>query len=291
MKVKGILGIDNIVFFVLLSICVIVISIETNRGVLVFNKMIDMFQDIQKFASDTNRRVSDGMKDVSALFAAHEENKALKQKLDDMWGVERRVANLQQENDKLRRQLNLPQKARYGGLHAEVIARDLSDFFSTLIISRGSADGVKKGMVVIAYNLKQQLYGLVGRVSEVNTHTSHVRLAFDGQFHVGAKVEKNGIVGLFSGSGDPVRYGILNYVNVNDLPDLAINDLVMTNGMDDTSLPSEERRLLYPEGIYIGRIKSINLISYQASLQVEMSSAVNFASLEHVLVVTNPKNY
>lgn len=289
MKVKGILGVDNIVFFILLSICVIVISIETNRVVLVFAKIIDSFQNVQKFTSDTTRRASEGMKDFSALLAAHEENKQLKEKLDDMLGIERRVTYLQQENDRLRRLLNLPQRARYGTIHAEVVARDFNDFFGTLIISRGATDGVQKGTVVIAYNLKQQLYGLVGRVSEVNTNTSHVRLAFDEQFHVGAKVEKNGIVGLFSGGGNPVRYGVLNYVNVNNLSNLAINDLVVTNGMDDVSLTVEERRLLYPEGIYIGRIKSINLISYQASLQVEMSPAVNFASLEHVLVVTNPK--
>ena len=289
MKVKGILGIENIVFFVLLSICVIVISIETNRSVAVFAKIIDAFQNVQKFTGDTTRRVTEAMQDMTALLAAHEENKELKSKMNDLLGLERRVTNLQQENDRLRTQLNLPQKARYGAVHAEVIARDLNDYFGTLIISRGSEDGIKKGMVVIAYNLKQELYGLVGRISEVNTNTSHVRLAFDEQFHVGAKVEKNGIVGLYSGSGDPVRYGILNYINVNNLPKLAINDLVVTNGMDGIDLSAEDRRLLYPEGIYIGRIKSINLISYQASLQVEISPAVNFASLEHVLIVTNPR--
>ncbi|MGL4525236.1 MAG: rod shape-determining protein MreC [Spirochaetia bacterium] len=286
MKVKGILSVENIVFFILLSVCVIVISVETNRTLAFFTRITGTFQNVQLWASETTRTVSEGVKDFSTLFAAKEENKRMAAKMKDLVAQERRITNLQKENDILRKQLNLPQRMRYGGVHAEVLARDLNNFFGTLVISRGKNDGVKKGMVVIAYNLQQELYGLVGRVSEVYDKTSQVRLSFDSQFHVGAKVEKNNITGLFSGGGDPVKYGILNYVNVNNLANLAINDLVVTNGMDDTSLTYEERQLLYPSGIYIGRIKAINLISYQASLQVEMSSAVDFSSLEHVIIVT-----
>ena len=80
---------------------------------------------------------------------------------------------------------------------ARVIAGSESNFQLTIVIDRGSAAGILKGLPVVSGD------GLVGRVIEVSADESTVLLASDASEDVGVKFVRTGIVrgGDRTGSG------------------------------------------------------------------------------------------
>ena len=79
------------------------------------------------------------------------------------------------ENQQLEKLLNFKQRnaQRFTLLGARVISRSPDNWYSTLVVDRGSQDGVKKDMVVVSDA------GLVGRVDAVWPHTADVILILD----------------------------------------------------------------------------------------------------------------
>jgi rod shape-determining protein MreC len=126
---------------------------------------------------------------------------------------DRDVGRLKRDNASLERQLrltdderrqlaelrslnNLAGRAQFRIVTARVIAVGRSLGFEwTATIDAGSRDGLREGQTVINGD------GLVGRVKRAGSTTSTVLLAVDGQFSVGARLEKSGEIGHVDGNG------------------------------------------------------------------------------------------
>jgi rod shape-determining protein MreC len=110
-----------------------------------------------------------------------------------------RLAALEAENARLRGLVGLRQ-ASPTRLTAPVIARDPAGWWQTLLIGRGSLEGVREGQAVLAPG------GLIGLVSSTTPSTARVTLLTDPASRVGVWVARTGHHGLLSGlgSGRPV---------------------------------------------------------------------------------------
>lgn len=181
-------------------------------------------------------------------------------------GKERFLFEVEEENKRLRRLLNLKERSLYESLASSVIAREPTNWFHTLLLDKGERFGIKESSIVITPE------GLVGRVIKVNKNSSQVLLITDPGSEIGALVQRSRIQGVIQGRR---RYLILKYLPLE--ADVREGDLVITSGLEGG---------LFPKSLAIGRIKEIESPHPQdLFLNIIVIPEANLTSLEEVLIL------
>lgn len=204
-------------------------------------------------------------RDYIDLRGVQSENRRLR---EEVARLQLRLEALEEQSGaapRLERLLDL--KVRAGGdlVAARVIGKDATNWFRTLFIDRGSADGLRRNMPVVASQ------GLVGRVVEVTGRTAKVQLITDPVSAVGALVQRSRVSGILAGDIGPltrVRYLPL-------MADVVEGDQVLTSGTGG----------VFPKGILIGTVASVERRSGALFQEALLKPAVDFAALEEVLVL------
>jgi rod shape-determining protein MreC len=138
-----------------------------------------------------------------------------------------------------------------------------------ITIGRGTADGIQTGMAVMVPR------GIVGRIiGQPAAHAARVQLLIDKQAAAGAITERTRAGGLVVGID---RNPPLDMDLVSNLQDVKPGDLVVTSGIDG----------IYPKGFAIGWIETAERTK-GLYLNITVRPAVDFSSLEEVLVVLVP---
>lgn len=176
------------------------------------------------------------------------------------------VTDLERENESLRQALGLKARYNLNTLAAQVIGVSPSNFERTVFIDRGSRQGVRKDMPVIAGA------GLVGRVIRVGPTTAEVLLLIDRTSGVASRISSNGETGLLEGDGSDVPHMEL----FNPDAKVQIGDRVVTSGYD---------KGLYPPGIPIGTVIAAPPAQSNLSRVVTIAPYVDFSSLDYLLLV------
>ncbi len=201
------------------------------------------------------------------------------------------LRNLKAENEELKRQLAASQVAaqeqraladRARGFQrllelrdhlalattaAEIIGAAASPDFRTLTIDKGTRDGLRPDMAVIAPE------GVVGRIVVPSARSAKVQLLIDRNAAAGVIVERTRAQGVVVGGGDDR----LQMQYVSEVSDLAVGDVVVTSGIDT----------IYPKGLVVGRIEVVEK-NGPAFKRIVVKPAVDFSRLEEVLVVLTP---
>jgi rod shape-determining protein MreC len=203
-----------------------------------------------------------------ALGGVSQENKALRQEVDQL---KQQVAALQEdarEAQRLRSLLSLGERLPVKSLVAQVIGRDVSVWFQSVMINRGHRHGVESGATVITPT------GLVGRVIEVGPLNSRVQLITDERSGTGAAIgvlgETRG-VGVVVGSNEALCK--MRYVPGSE--PIREGETVFTTGQDR----------IYPRGIPIGRILSVQRGSTMVSHDITIEPTARLNRLEEVIVL------
>ena len=215
--------------------------------------------------------------------------------LQRVWGGYISLRGLKSENEDLRRQLaaaevsaqaQRAQVDRVGVLQqllelrdrshlqttaAEIIGAAATPDFQTVTIDKGTRDGLRPDMAVIAPE------GIVGRVVIPGARAAKVQLLIDRNAAVGAIVERSRAQGVVVGAGGAAGEDRLRMEYVSEVFDVLVGDLVVTSGIDG----------IYPKGFAIGRIEAVEK-SGSAYKRITVKPAVRFSGLESVLVVLTP---
>jgi len=148
---------------------------------------------------------------------------------------------------------------------ANVIHQDLSAWFQSLIIDQGAAAGIRPGMPVITDS------GVVGLVSGTTPGASKVLLIVDPQSRVDAYVERTRARGTVRGnSGHEADFEyVLRQENIEE------GDLLLTSGLGT----------VYPKGLVVGRVASVDRKTSGLFLSARIAPAVDFTRLEEVFVI------
>jgi len=149
---------------------------------------------------------------------------------------------------------------------ASVIGSAADPNFRSLTIDKGTADGLRPDMAVIAPA------GVVGRIITPSARAAKVQLLIDRNAAAGALVERSRAQGVVEGTGGGLR---MNYVS--GTADILVGDTVLTSGIDG----------IYPKGFVIGQIQSVER-GQGVFGAIGLRPAVDFSSLEAVLVVLMP---
>jgi len=261
-------------FVSLLLACVLLI-LFSNRNVVIQPKKVgqSLFGLFQVGFHSVSSWLRDTGNSIGELQRLREELDSARERLAEYERVSRDLAELRRENDALRAQLGFAQTIPYQYLPARVVARDPGNLFATLVIDRGSHQGVQAGMTVVAF--QRGLQGLVGKVVMVGLVTSTVQPVTDPEAFVAARLATTRFDGLVSGSRAKPGSLVMSYVRKLALGEVQYGELVATSGMGR----------LYPEGIHIGRVREMSAKGYEASLELEVEPIVDLSRLEHVFVL------
>jgi rod shape-determining protein MreC len=146
-----------------------------------------------------------------------------------------------------------------------------SSYIQSLIVNKGSLDGVKLNNGVISP------HGVVGKVIQVGPTSSLVQLITDPLFSMAARLHESRVAGMVSGLGKDSMC-VMQYVR--DTDPIEVGDRVVSSGLDQ----------IFPRGILIGRVTSVNQEGMPSFKQVEVLPAVNLRSLEWVTIVEWPES-
>jgi rod shape-determining protein MreC len=250
------------------QILLISAQVNTKSGVPVIERVtFGVFSEVQRGLSGGFAGIRNVWTGYIGLRHLKVENDALKRDLASAQVAVQEQRALADRTRGLERLLDLREHLQLKTVAAEIIGAAATPDFRTLTIDRGTRDGIRADMSVIAPA------GVVGRLVVPSLRSAKVQLLIDRNAAAGAIIERTRAQGVVVGSGDDRLR--LDYVS--EVFDVVAGDVVMTSGIDG----------IYPKGFVIGRIESVERTggSYKRIL---IKPAVDFSALEEVLVVLTP---
>lgn len=199
------------------------------------------------------------------LVNLRQENISLKTRLGTLEIENQLLREKAAENKRLKALLSFKEKFSYKILPAEIIGRDPSSWFKTILIDKGSADGVSRGCGVIIPK------GVVGRVIDVAHNSAKVLLLHDVNSSVDAVVQRTRTRGIVEGHGENTCK--LSYVLKAE--DLKRGDVIISSGLNG----------VFPKGVLIGEVSTIETEKSGFFQFVEVIPFVDFSKLSEVLIV------
>ena len=195
---------------------------------------------------------------VTGHVSVYEENKMLRDELSDKQRLIRDLAIVENENNSLKKLLNMVKEVNGKPLASRVISDKKSAFSHTVITHIGHAKGVEKGQVVVDEN------GLVGRVIEVFDETARVLLITDYTSRIPVKILDLNVRGIVRGTNS---YN-LELVFTED-EDVKIEEgmVVVTTGIDG----------LFPANLPVGVIHNVGKFIY-------IKPDVDFTNLDFITI-------
>ena len=159
------------------------------------------------------------IKFLNEYFNVYKENQYLKNKIDQLTSTKLNYLFLENENKRLKEIVG-ENKNLSEGIISRVLIDKEGKFLKSIILNKGTKDGIKIGMVVLEKNF------LVGQVIEVNFTTSRAILISDLNSNIPVVIEPGSFQSILSGTGKD--YGIIKY-SKNELI-LGENAIVYTSG-------------------------------------------------------------
>lgn len=210
------------------------------------------------------------VKELSQLKKDYEE---LSRKLSDYEQMRRSNAEIRKENERLKEQLGFTTSLEEKNYPARIISRDNDNLYAVITINKGSVDGIRKNMPVIAYQNGNS--GLVGKVVQVGTFTSQIMPVYNLNCIVSCRIQNTRDLGLVSGNGNQDSFLKMSYIRKRVLDELHYGDVVVTSGENSN----------YMNDIPVGTISKISIVEYNSLLDIELTPIIDFSRLENVVVV------
>ena len=216
---------------------------------------------------------SDDTKTKEQLIA---ENAQLQEQIDELSTQLTNTRLQQSELDTLRELYDLDQTyADYKTTGAHVIGKGTSNWFNTFTIDKGSKDGIRVDMNVIAGS------GLVGIVTDVGKNYAVVRAIIDDTSNVSGMILSNNDNCIVSGNlKSMTESNIITFSNLEDSEDkVSTGHSVVTSNISDKYLP----------GLLIGYVTDITEDNNNLTKSGEITPVVDFKHLQDVLVIMQLK--
>lgn len=199
-----------------------------------------------------------------------EENGELRSKNAELEKNLREFEIIKSENTTLKEYLALTEQyPEYTTKAAYIINKDISNYSKVFIINVGEKDGIKVNMTVISEK------GLVGHVISTTAHTAKVQTIIDTASTVSATLSTSRDNLICKGTLEDSSTLKASYIPTQ--ANLIQGDKLETSGMGG----------IYPKGILIGTIKSVQNTQNIVDRYATITPAVDFNKVETVLVITN----
>lgn len=266
---KGILGFRKFWIF-LLIIGLVLFLLSSNAGRKSSwnpfeQALVEITAPIQKVITRAVNFVGGIWNDYFYLVNVREENRVLKEAIDRLRMQNLRYKEIVAAQERLEALLKVRQAIELPVLAAQVVGRDPTGWFKSVIIDRGRSDGVKVDMPVVNAS------GVVGRIVSVSLNYSKVLLIIDQNSSVDCLVERSRDRGMVKGRSSEICK--MEYVVKSS--DVIKGDSIITSSLGG----------VYPKGLPVGRVSSLNVLPDKLFKEIQVRPAVDFSKLEEVLIV------
>lgn len=184
----------------------------------------------------------------------------------------RKTDDLKEENERLRKMLELKQNEEsHETIAADVVAYEMDNFSKSYTINKGIKDGITQDSAVITP------HGLVGYISEAGRSWAKICPIVDTRVSVSAAVPRVSNTAIVQGDMSLMEDGLCKMTYVSKESGIEIGDYIETSGAGG----------IIPSGIYIGKITEIRNDVTGVSQEAIIKPGVDFSDLSEVLVIRN----
>lgn len=211
---------------------------------------------------------------VDGILNTYEENKILKERLNEYASVQAELTEVRIENNELREIIGKKEDLNaYDPIHATVISRNPDQWEEKIILDKGSKHGVKQNMAVITSR------GLIGKVIVVTDLHSTVELLSteNRNFRVSAVIrskENDGQSAFGLIEGFDRERGELIMRRIDTDYEIEIGEKVISSGLGG----------IFPKGLPIGEVTEVSTDDYGLTKMVYIRPAAQFSMLDHVII-------
>ena len=259
---------SEVKLFFLALLCVVLIIVDANWSFLepvrrLSSTLMYPFQRIALWPKDVVNSVYDWSKFVTQTEEQirHTESARIENARLNM-----RAMQMETENVQLRRLLGVRETVDVPSVAVEVLYTPAHPSKESIVLNKGSIDGIEPGMPVIAEG------GIVGQIRRVTPKTSEAALVTDDKTSVPALLKRNGIRVLVFGSGQPGQIEV-RYLSLD--VDIKVGDELVSSGIGG----------YYPAGLMIGEITSIETNSAQGFVRAIVEPSAHPDRHRHFLVL------
>ena len=210
------------------------------------------------------QRTVDLVADYSTVRA---ENERLRRMIATLMLERGRLLQFRDERERLRRLAEFKEEQTFKLVPAEVIGRDFDRIQTSLVIDKGTADGLAERMPVFSYE------GLVGTVSHVEEKSAWVQLLASKNHPVSCLDKRSRVVGVLEWN----NRNNFDLKHVGVVEDVAAGDTLLTSGFGGT----------IPKGFPVAIVLRVASSPDALSLRVTARGTVDFMALEEVFVMTD----
>ena len=265
------------ILIVLTALCVLLIGITSLRdGVMdPLRTGVGYFLiPIQSGVNKVGTGIYNELTDFTKLKGALAENEKLKDEIARLTEDNSRLQAERSELERLRSLYQLDQDyMQYDKIGARVIARDSEKWFQVFRINKGSADGVRVDMNVMADG------GLVGIVTDVGANYATVRSIIDDSSRVSAMPVDSEYSCIVAGDLTQYEQGRLRITDFSKDEVVQDGDQIVTSNISTKFLP----------GILIGYAVDVTVDSEHLTQSGYLIPVVDFDNLQEVFVITDVK--
>lgn len=154
---------------------------------------------------------------------------------------------------------------------AEIVSFGSSNYFETIIVNKGSLDGIKVGMPVVAN--QDAKTAVVGKVAAVSAFYSRIDPLYQPTCRIGAISMESREHSILEGSGNRDHHAILKFIDQR--ADIAQGDIIVTYGEGS----------IFPRDIIIGTVTEIRENRMDRSKIAIVTPYIDFSKLEMVFIL------
>ena len=265
------------ILIVLTAVCLIFISTSffTDRLVAPLRSAISMVVvPLQKGMNNLGLWTYDKYTTLQEISVVLDENKELKSKVDDLTEENNQLRQDTYELSRLRELYQLDEKyTGYTKVGARIIEVTADNWSKAFKVDKGSDDGIKKDMNVIAGG------GLVGIVTEVGKNYSIIKTIIEDNNSVSGMLIDTNETCIVEGDIEQSDSGFVKLTHFKSDITVRDGDKVVTSNISDK----------YLQGILIGYAKEVTPDSNNLTQSGYLVPAVDFNNLQEVLIITEMK--
>ena len=199
------------------------------------------------------------------LVGLEEENKRLRRDKALLGEELNRYREGYLEAIRLQKLLDIKNGFPYRTIAARVIDSNRTSLFKTLLINKGTAEGLRVGLAVLSDQ------GVVGRIIETSWHASRVLLMIDENSNIDALIQRSRAQGILQGAG-PAGCN-LKYISRTE--EVLPGDVVLSSGLAG----------VFPKGLLLGTVTVVSHKEGGLFQKIDVAPAVDFGKLEEVLAL------
>jgi rod shape-determining protein MreC len=262
---RSIRDITAAILLLSLGIILLFSSFERSQGWTFAGFVYSAFKPIDQTVTFFQKKVGEIFHSYLWLVGVGEQNRLLNEEVRRLRTDILSLKEKDLENKRLKKILTLKSKLDYPTLVAQIIGEDASGLFRTILINRGTDDGVFPDMAVTAPE------GIVGKIIRSSATMAQVVMITDPKMSVDCRVERTRDRGLLTGSYSYLC--ILEYLNKE--VKLKQGDLVVTSGLDG----------IFPRGMVAGTIDSIRSSEHGLFVEATVIPGAKISEIEEVVVI------